>query len=385
MGFSFLGDENLDPMDEFEKCPRGTYKINGITKWISSDENDNPVWEYDELRQDLVVKCELRRVDGETGPAWSGTPLDMSLLVRAFGGDIHALPKKKNTTEFLVKAEALIDKSNGTVTAEVGDKGWVSYIHEATPPEGYYQVKLVYAQSLDGSVPLTFQKGQFGDHEQLKLWFEIVGNMLGNETPYDGYRFIYYLKQGFDGTHEGKPNLLMTQKGAKSYSARRVEKLADIFAPEVLEADYGWKNPENPIDEILNVAIEAERVAIGHYTYNSPRPPRKPRLVLDFDSLAPVDEVPETQEPETDESDVPPNLFALVEWIHGGEPKAFVSYPPQTVEDIQLTDAGKKWANKHMAKLMIDAQLEPKAKPLAEFTEEECAALMGVVWGGGFA
>lgn len=381
MGFSFLGDENLDPAQEFERCEKGTHKLCNISKWITADDDGTPVWTYDEFRQDLVARCEFARVDGGAGPAWSGTPLDFLLLVSAFGGDIKTLPKKRNTTEFLVKAEESILKADGVVTAEVNDGGWVSFIKEATPPEGYYQFKFAEARSADGSTPLTFQENTYGN-EQVVLLFEVVGNMLGTPVVYNGFRVSHYLQNGFDGTHQGRPNLLLTEKGAKSYAARRAERFAAIFAPDVLEADYVWRDPDNPIAEIVDAAVDAERLAVGHYTYNNPKPPRKPRLVLDFDSLAPVDDADSADTPpdEAVDTDVPPNLYGLVEWIHEGCDTAFKKYPPKTADEIELTAEGQKWARKNMARLMLDAGLEPRGKPLSLFTEEECAALLKVIW-----
>lgn len=393
MGFSFVGDPNAEP-EEFDRCPEGTYQISGIKKWITKDENEVPVYEYDQMRGDMVVKLELERADGNTGPAWSGTPLDLAMLVRAFGGNLDKLPKNRNTPDFLNAVDKDINSSDKTVTADVGSTGWVSYIKEATPPEGYYQFRLVDARNVDGEDrPYVFQPNQFSKKNgvedesrwQLMLIFEIVGSMIGNPTPFDGFRVSHYLMNGFQGVHNGLPDLLLTSNGAKSVNARRIERFTSIFAPQIFENDYAWHDAENPIDEILEYALNNEYKTIGHYALNNPKPPHKPRLRLDFDSLQAVEEAVEVEEEESiytsDFYDARPHLCDLLEWIWTGEPRAFETVPMNAVEDVALTKKGTAWANKNLLKVLVKTDLDPTANlKLADYTEEQALQLLTVIW-----
>jgi hypothetical protein len=388
MGFSFQGDPDLDPMAEFEKCPAGTYKCTGISRWISTD-NEIPIYKFDKWRDGLIAQLELTRQDGGPNPAWSGTPLNVTLLARAFGGDIEKLPKDRNSTTFLVRAEEMIQKSKKTVTVDVNESGWVTRVHEATPPEGYYWLEVVSARSLDGSDPLTFQASNWGDdNRQLLVVFQIVGNMMGNPTPFDGFQIIYYMRDGFDGVVDDKPNLRLTAKGAESFAARRVRRFCEIFVPEIFEDEWAWQDSENPINEIMQRAIENNRMAVGHYTLNSPKR-GKPRLVLDFDSLAPIETASEEEAPFdqvdlfTEDSSFEtehPHLAQFAEWIYNQEPQAFKILPIDTLKDVQLSNVGKEWATNNLVTVVTEAGLPPRPKALSSFTEEEALKLLNVVW-----
>jgi len=135
-------------------------------------------------------------------------------------------------------------------------------------------------------------------------------------------------------------------------------------------------------------AIENNRIAVGHYTLNSPKR-GKPRLVLDFDSLAPIESETEEEAP-FDQADLfaensafvaeHPHLAQFVEWIYNQEPGAFKTIPISTLKDVQLSATGKEWATNNLVTVVTEAGLPPRPKALSSFTEDEALKLLTVVW-----
>jgi hypothetical protein len=182
--------------------------------------------------------------------------------------------------------------------------------------------------------------------------------------------------------------LRLTAKGAESFAARRVRRFCEIFVPELFEDEWAWQDPDNPINEIMQRAIENNRFAIGHYTFNSPKR-GKPRLVLDFDSLSPIDTASEEEAPfdqtnlfagESSFETEHPHLAQFVEWIYNQEPHAFKILPIETLKDVQLSTVGKEWATNNLVTVVTEAGLPPRPKALSSFTEEEALKLLNVVW-----
>lgn len=391
-GFFDDADPDQDPY-EFESCPEGTWKISGIDHWITKDDDDVPIYDINKNTDEFVARMELERADGERGPAHSATPAELVLLVKAFGGEVSKLPKDTNSTEFLVAVYDQISKSKKEVTAIVNSDGWVKTIKEATPPEGYYRWELDSFYSFDGDEePHFVEISSFGDKvaEQIMLRFRIVADgFSGKPSPYNGFISKVYFKNPFDGTQDGLPRMVKTKTGGQTIWVKRFYKLVRAYCPDLMEyEDWTQEEAENPIAVFVEKALEQKRSAVAQFA----KPERGTIERIQLDSLAPLetddedeveDEEPveEAYDPNSKFAKERPKLAQLAEYIFNQCPTAFEKTPIASLKDLALTADGKAWAP-NLINIMEAAEIEARAAALKDFTEEECGAMLNVIWGG---
>jgi hypothetical protein len=382
--------DNSDPTKapgEYDAAPAGDYAVNKIEFFVG--ESKFPEYVDDEFRG-RVARLRLTTTDGAYELPMSATPVDLVLMAKAYGVSIKELPSPRDTTEFLVKVEEAINKTGKAVKVHVNDGGWVSYVHDAAPPEGYYRFKVVKAMSNDRTEPVRFLKipnAKFNpDSESVMIWFELSSDMMGRPTPFDGYQFMVRMYQPFDGAEDGQPKTRVNPNGGTPMDVQRLYRLITCYCPEMFEyewvcdmgySEYGIDESENPIVVILDHAIKGGREAVGHFAPN-----RRGRLTLDLLSLqaldeGPVEEKPSAEEKPSEDSEI--EFFALHEylvtlcsWIDSQVPGgAFAKMPPTKLEDLVFNDAGKKWANENLPEIMVKARIELKKRPINSLTEEE--------------
>jgi len=397
-GFQDTSDPNVVP-GEFTKCPAGTYEVTSTIEWVSrTDKNDPlsfPVFKQDKHRGQ-VAQLRFSRKDGKSpDPIHAATAADLAMLVKAFGGNPAELPKERYTTEYLINVERLISKSTKTVKVEVKESGWVSFVHGAVPSEGLYQWKLVRASSIDSEEPLHFAKDAYGG-ESLRLVFEITGNYVGKPTPFDGFQTMITFHNPFDGSENGVPKFKVNENGSKPMTVVRLEKIISALCPEMYEHDwqsadnspYGVDEADNPMVVIADKAIKNGRSGIAQFLPN-----KNGKLALDLKTLSPLEmeDIQVEETPATATDDLPfdvelyripsefasehPELADFAAWIWAKAPKSFVTAPVSKLDELALSDTGKAWANSNLPKILLDAGIKAQAKPINQFTEEECAKI----------
>jgi hypothetical protein len=335
-------------------------------------------------------------VDGGIAPVGSFTPVEMTLLVKAFGGDIKKLPKERTNTAFLVAVEDQIRASKGEVTVKVKEGGWVQSVDKMNPPEGFYKFYIKEVRSLDGSEPVRFQPTEFG--ESVRIVFVIDGNVNGKATSYDGYELSTYFHNPFDGVADGNPKVKVTQAGGKPMDVVRLEKLVAAYSPEIFEyewdtnpisSQYGINEAENPIAVIADHVKKNRKSVACQYRQN-----KKGNMAIDLTTLV-IEESEEVEE-ETNETedagdiyvvDSPiqkdhPMLCEFANYIHFKCPGSFVKAPVSETTELALSEDGKKWANEHFPEIWMKAELEPKPTPIASIDEEMASKIMAMIWSG---
>lgn len=384
-GFHDEHDPNVKP-GEYPKCPAGRYEINGI-EFVGVEDGTLPSWLSDDTRGQFVRVRMLRKDEG-LAPAYSASPLELSLLVQAFGAKADQLPKDKSSVEYLIKADDLIRKATKTIFVTVKNEGWVSSVEGANPPEGYYRFKVIRAMSSDKTDPPKFTVDRF-TNKTLWVFYEIVGDMLGKPTMYDGYQLITTMYDGFDGHTNGIPKWALTTSKAFTSNAIRIQKFVAAYCPEVYQrewltaefSDYGIEEYESPITVIMDRAIKNGYAAVGQLA-----PRKNGSLSLDPMTLAAV-EAPDIQvEEQTEGVDRPfdadvyvsgsnfatehPKLAKFTNWIYTQAKEAFVKAPISEVDELKLSEIGQAWAQDHLPKIWLAAGLTPGI-PLAKLTEED--------------
>lgn len=388
-GFFDNSDPNIKPGD-FPKCDPGTYAVNGI-EFIKKD-GDFPVYAPDNYKG-LVARLRFTRVDGGVAPVWSPTPVELVLLVKAFGGDVKKLPKDRTNTQFLVAVEDQIKASNGTTNVKVKEGGWVNWVEKCTPPEGLYKFRIKEIRSLDGTTPVRFQADTYG--EQVRIIFLVDGNSNGKPTPYDGFEVPSYFPNPFDGSVAGRPKYKLTQTGGKPTAVVKLERLVGAYCPELfdydwnsdpLNSDYGINEADNPIAVIADRVVKNGKSVLCQY-----RPTRTGNMTIDLNTLV-VEEDYENAEEDLEGPDEVYvkgssilndhfNLCEFAQYIYVNCPEAFVKVPVSEVSELVLSDAGKAWANKNdnLANLWLEAGIELKPMPISQITEEVASKLMEVI------
>lgn len=394
-GFFDTSDPNK-ASDEFDKAPAGDYSVNKVS--FFRDASGFPEWMNDMIKG-RVARLRLTTTDGAYELPMSGGAVDLVLLARAFGVPVKSLPTNRNTVEFLVRVEDAINKSGKTVRLKVNEGGWVSFVYDATPPEGYYRFRMARASSTDRSEPIHFAPSPNPLYEpSINLFIEIVGDVQGKKTPFDGYTVMLRMYNPFEGHSDGRPNMRVNPNGGTPAVVKRLYKFIEAFCPDVyehewqddmLQSDLGICEVENPIAVVVDYALKSNREAIGHFA-----PTKKSgRMTVDFLTLASLDSDEEEDVEQNGEDDTAmqqaafiaehENLSMLAGWIDKQAPGAFVSYPPTCPDDLKLTEAGRAWASDNLRKLYFeDAKLPPPANgqlAIGEFSEEVAEKLCQVV------
>lgn len=397
-GFLDNSDPEVEAGGEFPQVPAGNYMVSKIE--LFEAESGFPEFVEDGLQR-RVGRLRFISNDGIYQiPASFERPM-LLLVAHAYGVNIKPLAKIKNETEFLVKWGEAINKSEKSVLVTVNDSGWVSRVRGAHLPEGYYTWKLVRARSFSGAEPIQFEANDFSKVDgkedparfSLRLFFEVVGDMLGHPTPFDGASLSVTLNQPFDGKLDGIPKMRVNPNTSKPVSVRRLEKLIQAFCPEMFEyewqqdnqlSEYGIDEAANPIVVIVDKAIKNGKTAIGHAGLT-----KKGNIALDLLTLSV--EAPDEDEEEDIEIEVQKeseektelhwvlaqtNLALFCEWIYKQvDPNPFVIWPPDKLEDLKLSESGQKWAGEFLGDIWVKADLQPEKRAINSLKEDEAEKL----------
>lgn len=388
--FTDNSDPNVTPQ-EFETCAAGQHKVVGIEEYLSTDDNDKPIYKDNEWKG-LAVLLKLKRADGGEGPAMSATPSELALLVRAFGGDPAALPKDRMSTEYLYAVKSAINQANKEVVATVNEKGYVSFVMGMIPPEGFFTWKYTGWRNLDGTRDEPeWQESRFGNATQIILEFEVVGNMYGKPTLYDGYSESVYLQSPFSGeVLDGKPSVKVTKNGGRPVWVTRWYKIFEVFCPEIGEKTV-WSAGEldNPIAVCLDYLEKGNKIGLAYFRKGTSAKAKRPKLQIDTLTAMEKSESQKEETPEQrgmvfseDIEQEHPNLVEWIHWVYAQKDNLFKTTQINALDDLALTPDGVKWATENMLQYMQQAQLEPQAKAISQFTEDECEKLVNVVKAG---
>lgn len=395
-GFSDNSDPNAKP-NEFPTVPAGTYVVNDIEVLVG--ESNFPEFRTTKSGDSRVAYTHLLTTDGKWQIFYAADKLSLLLLAKAFGCKIKALSNLEET-EFLLKVEEAIHKSGDEVKVIVNEKGFVSAIPDALPPQGIYTWKFAGARSNDGTEPVTFQTHNFAkdkdgnpDPDKFALWmrFRIAGDASGNPTIYNGYTTSVRFYQPFDGAENGAPRLRVNPNRSKPTAVQRLERLINLYCPDLWE--YEWNNDplssSYGIDETLNPMVvivdhlnKSNRTALGMFGKKQ----KSENFGIDILTLTSnvSDEEEEDEEPEDEVQEAEwifgaahPQLAAFCDWMNeqaGGS--AFVEYPPKSLDALKLSDSGKTWAASNLQDIWTKAGLTPGLRAIASITEEEAEKLL---------
>lgn len=391
----FVNESNSNAPGEFPKCEKGRYKIVAV-EFANQDESGQLIWKASQKGMTTLLR--FLREDGGISPVMSMTAMDLLLLTIVTGGSVSALPKDRNTSAYLVKAQEQIKKGGKPFYVNVnGEQGWVSNIEGAIPPEGYYYFKFVGAQTWDKSDPIRVQRGRVGDKESIMLIFEIAGDMLGKPSPYNGFQTTAFLNDPFDGSKDGLPVVRLNTSGGATIDWFKLSKFSAAYCPEVMDhdwvsaelSDYGVDEYNYPLEVYVKSALANDYRAMGQFTKST----RSANYKLDLMTLAAVDApaIDAIEEVAEETNDLPthefyveggefatehPYLCELALWIYRQFPGAFKTVPIETADQLVLTDAGIKWAPENLGKIWLAADLKPGAVPISKITEEDAEKLV---------
>jgi len=151
------------PVSNYETYEAGTYEENRI-EWFTKDDSGNPIFVADKWGN-LVARYRTFH-DEDEGPPGSVRPGELTLLVKAFGGD----PSKiKDPLEDLAVAEAEIANADKTVRVTVGDTGWIRFVQGMALPPGEYTFSYEGLRPTDDDGNPKWMDGQFGMFSIVRL------------------------------------------------------------------------------------------------------------------------------------------------------------------------------------------------------------------------
>lgn len=274
---------NYQPEKTYETFDDGTYKVTGFT-YFSLNDKGNPILKAQSNGR-LVAMLHFTLKDGKEGPAYFCELGEISLLVKAFGGDLSKLPKlpevnqASKVTAYLSAAENL---AKGETTIEV-KKGFVRSIKGAEVPIGLYYVKVVDINPKTDGMPHTIT-GQFGDFFYVN--YQIVAGEGGGDSPYNGVVFSEIMNYGLTLDEDGNPAWITSKTGGYTKNAVNMNKLITYTAPDFFENNIRFGDVNNILPEWLEQLQAADKVI------KIMRIPNKNgKTVINFDTIEPVNMV----------------------------------------------------------------------------------------------
>lgn len=380
-GFRETGDPERQNVTE--TIPDGNYTVNGISKFISKDDKNNPC--FVPQNGDLVVRFEFRSANGDLAPAASATPAEFWMLVNLLGGDVSVTtPKQRTSSEALLRAQESINASKQNITVQ-STNGWANGLRKMLiPPKGKYQVKLAQVHRPDFEKDnLQFQptsgKPGWPVREQLIFRFEIVGNSAGKPTLYDGYHMWVYMANPFcnsytddNGTlhtakEAGCPLWAHTEKGGVPVQVGQWKIFTRYFAPAIEDHDWIDEELDQPQVVIINEALKAQKKVTVVW-----KPKDKSKtgaFYFDWNDLALENEDMADEEVEEDVPQVTLNdllTYITQKW------NDVVIFDTDAENPGVFTDAGKLWAKDFLSPVWTKAGLSlENRKALHQLDEDE--------------
>lgn len=369
-GFSSIADPN-NLEEGFVNLADGEYVVRGVESIFSTDKNGYPV--FVEQQGNQVGRIRFRLVNGESGPAYSGTKAELAALALAFGVDNRTL-KGKEGSSFLAEFQKLTADTPKSLKVTCKN-GWVNRT-SALPPENLYTIGFVGAHRPDYSEGLEWLEGEYGAN--LMFDFEIQGDALGNPSLYSGYQFGVYVTNPFSAPQDGKPAFRLTDKQATPVAGARMLHFMKIFCPEMIE-DYEWESDPlesafgvneaaSPQYPIIHRAIKNRKTAVvklGH------RNTKSGTTVINLDLLDMITPDLTIDEPEPQ----PATLIELVEFIENKWGKDIFEQSGDDNE-VSFTEKGKEWASNFLAAPWKTSGLPAKNRKLTALTADQLGKLL---------
>jgi hypothetical protein len=380
--------------NSFETFADGDYIVDGIDQYFSLDQSTPPYPVFTTQGDQLVARFNLRLADrSKVGPPMSANRNQLIMLVKAFGGDVKGLPEE-NTTAFLLAVQDRANKGAQKQTANVkakDNKSYVKYVTGTNPEtERMYTWKFLKAVSLDGTEPVRFQEKESNSRNGGKyvssrviFLFQLVGDMYGRPTDYDGYVLRLYVTNPFGE---------VSQKVAE-----RWDKFVSLFCPNMHpdtgnwvwtddpeKSIYGINEVDNPLLVHVGEALKANRLAV--FVYRKNKDGYDDTDILTW-VLAEASDVIDRDKKAAEESAQPWQLAELVELLdevvkEGVGVKAFVGTPKESNTILlDWTPEGLIWAKENLSRLWDEAKLPlfDTKRVIGKLSGGECAVLESVV------
>lgn len=383
-GFRETGDPERQNVTE--TIPDGNYTVNGISKFISKDDKNNPC--FVPQNGDLVVRFEFRAANGDLAPAASATPAEFWMLVNLMGGDVSvASPKQRTSSEALLRAQESVNASKQNLTVQ-SSNGWANGLRKMLiPPKGKYQVKLASVHRPDfekDNLNFQAQQNRWGNtQEQLVFEFEIVGTSTGKSTLYDGYRIWQYMSNPFTNSYtnaqgitrtvedEGCPLWAHTQQGGVPVQVGQWKIFTHYFAPEIEEHEWSKDELYQPHVVIIKEALKAAKKVVVVW---KPREKSKTgAYYFDWNDLSLENE--DMADGVEEASEVTVSLTDLLSYIKAKWSDQQIFDETET-EAVVFTDMGRSWAKNFLSPAWEKAGLSlENRKPLHQLNDEEIERL----------
>jgi len=266
----------------------GEYTVNGIS-WVTKDESGAPIFKV--RKNSASLYAVYRTVVGEKdGPPGSVSPAQVSILVRAFGGDPEKLPdKEQDPTAYLLAARDLINNQNKKVKVIVRG-GWVQEIPGMSlPVDKYFTFEIGRFTSKNEMDEISWVEGDYGP------WFGVefvaVGNMYQKPTPYDGVTIWDSVGYGLAVDSEGNPTFATKADGQWTSAAVGISKFISAFIPEAL--DYEFSTPTNILPELWDIYRRNRKRAVTQVIKR-----KSGRVCLNISGLVSVEEAQASESPQ---------------------------------------------------------------------------------------
>ena len=269
--------------EELKPFPDGKYKATGIT-WFTLDERQNPVVVAQKDGR-MVGRCRFKVVGQEDGAPMSLELSEMSLLVKAFGGDLTSLPeiptldKPGKVSAYMTAVEKAIEASDKEVSIEVSG-GWVS--NNSIPGMDVIGfIYFVYEDTLPAkSGKIESTDGQYGRYF-ITRW-KVLGGEGGGPSPFTGANFNELINYAVT-VENGKPDWARTPGGGYTSAAVVQCKIMSLTAPEMFEDGYSAIDPYNLLLEWSAKAEKRKQVLKGNRSKSE-----KGKVRMEWSTVEPV-------------------------------------------------------------------------------------------------
>lgn len=353
------------PRPKYPVYEAGVYE--GVTRveFFSQDAHGNPIFKAKERRGVVERVAYYRTWMGENqGPPGSVSPGDVSLLVRAFGGDPTQLPAQDDPA-FLATAERLIAEANDLVTlyahkGPTSDSAWVRTVYGAElPADQSFLFLFGGVTSRKDGVPIWYG-GDYGDYARLNLTVWATGD--GTPTHFVNASCTLYVNRpamtilrallgttmtALLGPSEGE--LAMLDKMATDENGTRV-----IFANIVMKSN----GKGTTIDKTTLQAVDPKGPFPCTFVGTSPA---RPAASTPTPTVAPTQSAPVAAVPTAPTVTVKPQsqaMTALRAVIAGGTKREQDREAYDAAGNI--TAAGKSWCAKHLKPISKEKGLTNK-------------------------
>lgn len=348
-------------VEVMEKAADGKHQVTGIERWISTDDNGDPI--FVPQNGNMVVRLEFKTASGEVGPAYSPTPAELFALVRAFDAPVPKVkPENRMTSRTLALVQQAINDSGKTITVE-SSNGWVNDVPSAYPDKGIYNVKFAGACRPDRKPDdLSWFETRFG--RSLIFEFQIAGDGTGKPTIWDGYPIQWWAKDCFVTMVEDSKGIpqpvevltfARTDRGGVPRAALQMQAFIKHYAPslydhdwqrDALKSEYGVDEVAQPQYVIVDYAKQDKKLVP---IFLSTKTSRKGNVSFGFDLLEDVMETPDynIDDEDVEEGGGAVHLLDLVKLIEALTPEITV-FETFDENNVEFSDDGREWMREYV-------------------------------------